>query len=191
MKTAVYSGSFNPLHKGHVQVIRHLLENEDFDKVYLVVSPHNPFKDKVLSYSAQERYNAALEAVERLGLSDKVYVDDIEFGMEGPSYTVRTLDALREREPQNDFTLAIGADILPELTRWRDWGRIVSEYGVVVYPRAGFNMEKDLASVMKEAEKSCVSARIRILENAPQVDVSSTQIRDMEAHGTDSSALKA
>lgn len=178
MNVAVYSGSFNPLHEGHVQVARYLLEEGGFDRIYLVVSPHNPFKDKELSCSAHERYKAACDAVLKLGLDGRIIVDDIELGMEGPSYTIRTLDALKEREPDNDFTLAFGADILCEFTGWKQWRRILSEYGIVVYPRGDVDMQGEVAALLDAAGNESDGMKIRLLENAPKINISSTQIRE-------------
>lgn len=65
MNIAVYGGSFNPLHIGHLAIIRHLTEKAGFDGVYLIVSPKNPLKDSISGESARERYNAAVEAIGR------------------------------------------------------------------------------------------------------------------------------
>ena len=76
--------------------MRILTEEMDFDMVYLVVSPQNPFKGEEMLQSGQERFEAAVKAVARYpGL--KVKVDDIELGMPAPQYTIRTLDALSAR----------------------------------------------------------------------------------------------
>ena len=114
MEVAVYSGSFNPLHIGHLAIMRYLTDSMGFDMVYLVVSPKNPIKSTVSADTGAERYEAALEAVARHpGL--KVMVDDIELHMPAPQYTVRTLDALAAREPDNRFTFVLGADFLDAL----------------------------------------------------------------------------
>ena len=65
MRIAVYSGSFNPLHIGHQAIMERLTQEEDFDWVYLVISPQNPIKDASLALSAEHRYRAAIEAVRR------------------------------------------------------------------------------------------------------------------------------
>lgn len=171
MKIAVYSGSFNPLHIGHAAIIRHLTEKMDFDRVYLVVSPKNPLKDNISQESGRERFEAAKKAVERGGFN--AYVDDIELNMPSPQYTVKTLDALKVREPQNSFTFVLGADNLKQLHRWRDYGRILRDYGVVVFPRRGFDAVADRDALLDE----CSGYRIMIAD-APEVDVSSTMIRD-------------
>ena len=124
MKIAVYSGSFNPLHKGHEAIIRFLTQKAGFDLVYLVVTPQNPFKDRHSLPAGQGRFDAAVEAVARHP-DLKVQVEDIELHMTPPQYTIRTLDALKAREPENDFTLVIGADNLACFSGWRFHERII------------------------------------------------------------------
>ena len=204
---AVYSGSFNPLHIGHLAIIRHMIEVAGFDMVYLIVSPKNPLKDGISSDSGRERYMAAVEAVERRflrsGLSAsgrndskeshsasgrndskaveaKVKVDDIELNMPEPHYTIRTLDALKEREPDNRFTLVMGADNLADIRRWRDYARILKEFGVAVFPREGH----DLTEIKQDLLKEDPAYMIQILD-AEMVDISSTQIRNAIAEGED------
>lgn len=192
---AVYSGSFNPLHIGHLAIIRHMIEVAGFDMVYLIVSPKNPLKDGISSDSGRERYMAAVEAVERRflrsgqsasGRNDskaveaKVMVDDIEVNMPEPHYTIRTLDALKEREPDNRFTLVMGADNLADIRRWRDYTRILKEFGVAVFPREGH----DLTEIKQDLLKEDPAYMIQILD-AEMVDISSTQIRNAIAEGED------
>ena len=218
---AVYSGSFNPLHIGHLAIIRHLIEEADYDMVYLIVSPKNPLKDGISSASAADRYNAAIAAVIRhfapksevaecvddmpppargcltggktgvVGTSatsdfPKVLVDDIELTMPEPHYTIRTLDALKEREPGNTFTFVMGADSLADIRRWKDYSRILSDFGVAVFPRKGH----DIASIKADLLKENPSYRITLL-NAEMVDISSTTIREAIASGDDPSAWLA
>ena len=65
MNIAVYSGSFNPLHIGHLAIMKYLAGEGGFDCVYLIVSPKNPLKDGISADSGMDRYNAAVEAVKR------------------------------------------------------------------------------------------------------------------------------
>ena len=65
MNIAVYSGSFNPLHIGHLAIIKHMIEAAGFDMVYLIVSPKNPLKDGISATTGLDRYNAAVAAVNR------------------------------------------------------------------------------------------------------------------------------
>lgn len=210
MKVAVYSGSFNPLHIGHLAIMRYLTKSAGFDMVYLVVSPKNPIKSTVSADTGRERYEAALEAVARHPELD-VRVDDIELGMPAPQYTIRTLDALAAREPGNSFVFVLGADNLAGIRRWRDYGRILSDYGVAVYPRRGYDMVSARDALMaecgaageqtsgqvtvpdREADSNVFLPdrgiyRIMLMEDAPQVDISSSELRAAFAAGIDASA---
>ena len=192
MNVAVYSGSFNPLHIGHLAIIKHMIEVAGFDMVYLIVSPKNPLKDGISSDSGTDRYNAAVQAVSRhFAITDvatsgspRVRVDDIELTMPEPHYTIRTLDALRAREPENTFTFVMGADNLADIRRWREYSRILSEHGVAVYPRTGFDLETIKQDLLDENP----AYKIQII-NAPMVDISSTQIREALSRGEDVSHL--
>ncbi len=200
MNIAVYSGSFNPLHIGHLAIMKYLIGEGGFDCVYLIVSPKNPLKEGIDSASGQERYDAAVQAVRRhfpesLSAGDipsttyssadkgrRVKVDDIELNMPAPHYTIRTLDTLRERETDNCFTLVMGADNLADIRRWRDYKRILKEYGIAVYPRKGF----DLTAIKEDLMTEDPAYRITIM-NAEMVDISSTIIRNAIAAGQDMS----
>ena len=183
MNIAVYSGSFNPLHIGHLAILKHLTQEAGFDMVYLIVSPKNPLKDGISSDSASDRFNAAVEAVNRhftaaARVQGKVLVDDIELTMPEPHYTIRTLDALSAREPENTFTLIMGADNLAGIRRWKDYTRILSEYGVAVHPREG----DDLTQIKQDLLAENPAYKIQIID-APLVTVSSTQIREARLRG--------
>lgn len=238
MHIAVYGGSFNPLHIGHLAIMKHLVEVAGFDAVYLVVSPKNPLKE-ISCDSARDRYNAAVEAVSRHfadkadqevwndqtvaahGLvngwhaqttvqgvtgwragdqrekarksghpdllvcrATRVRVDDIELNMPAPHYTIRTLEALKEREPENRFTLVMGADNLAIIRNWKEYSIILTDYGTVVFPREGY----DMAQIKQDLLNENPAYKIQLLD-APIVTVSSTQIREALSRGEDVSHL--
>ena len=202
MNIAVYSGSFNPLHIGHLAIMKHLIEDAGFDMVYLIVSPKNPLKDSISSDSATDRYYAAIEAVKRHfgsirrtvvaeGADDTptpvhtaVKVDDIELNMPEPHYTIRTLKALQEREPENSFTLVMGADNLAGIRKWKDYATIMTDFGTAVFPREGYDMIQIKQDLLSENP----AYKVRLLD-APLVTVSSTQIREAQSNGEDISHL--
>lgn len=207
MRIAVYSGSFNPLHIGHKAIMEYLTSEKKFDWVYLIVSPKNPLKSNISADSGEARFNAAVEALGRHPELN-VKVDDIELKMPPPHYTIKTLDALKRREPDNEFTLIIGADNLSSIHRWRDFPRILAEYGVAVYPRTGFDivsLRRELMEecknfpslyVLDEAESGADRLTLEDTDNhfydieildAPLVDISSTEIRDGLMQGHDMS----
>ena len=181
MNVAVYSGSFNPLHIGHEAIVRFLTREAGFDMVYLVVTPQNPFKQAHTLPAGQDRFDAAVAAVARHP-DLKVQVEDLELKMTPPQYTIRTLDTLREREPENRFTLVIGADNLATFSGWRFHERILLEYGVVVFPRKGYHRGHARARLLRDNP----AYKITLLK-APLVTISSTQIREGLAAGKDMS----
>lgn len=183
MRIAVYSGSFDPLHIGHRAVLEYLSLCPDYDWTYLVVSPRNPLKDPSALSDARARFEAARVAVAGCPGLD-VWVESIELGMAPPQYTITTLDALRLREPGNSFTLVIGADNLDCIRNWKDYRRILGEYGVAVFPRKGSDAVAAKAALDAEGAYS-----IRILD-APLTDISSTEIRAGEAQGKDMSRFR-
>ena len=196
MKIAVYTGTFNPLHVGHLAIMKYLTHKHDFGMVYLVVSPQSPFKEFMKVETGSERYLAALDAVSRHP-ELSVHVDDIELNLPAPQYTIRTLDALKAREPENEFTLIMGADNLADIKKWKDYRRILTEYGAAVYPRKGYDMEALRDSLMSECRGGKAGGsgmdrggkyRIMLMEDAPMVDISSTQIREGIAAGRDMSS---
>ena len=179
MRISVYSGSFNPLHIGHLAIMQYLSSWEGTDWTYLVVSPQNPLKDATAAQSSRDRYRAALAALQRHP-DLRVWLDDIELRMPPPSYTIRTLDTLRRQEPGNTFTLVIGGDNLAGIRKWKEYRRILTEYGVAVYPRRGYDSQALRAELISEDP----SYRISLLD-CPLVDISSTQIREGLSRGED------
>ena len=179
MKVAVFGGSFNPLHKGHEAILRYLTENARFDKVLLVVTPQNPFKGAASPEEAEGRFRAAQDALKRHP-EIKAEACDIELRLPPPQYTIRTLDILKERHPEDDFTLITGADCLESFPRWKDYKRILKEYGVAVYPRKGYHRGHLRSRLLKED----AAYKIELL-HAQLVTISSTQIREAREKGDD------
>jgi nicotinate-nucleotide adenylyltransferase len=156
-------GSFNPIHIGHLILAEHFATRTDLAEVWLVVSPHSPFKEVA----------DLLPDTERLGLVElalngnpRLRAEDIEFGLPRPSYTIATLDALRQRYPMHDFVLLMGADNLPGLPRWQEAARLLAEVDIYIYPRPG-----------TELPELTQFPRVQVMA-APLLDISATYIRE-------------
>lgn len=171
-KLAVFGGSFNPLHIGHKAIIKDL--SEKYDWVYLIVTPKNPLKDTVSSDTVNERLNKAYNAMLKHGIFN-VTVSDIEKDMLPPYYTIKTLDELKRKNPNGEFTLVIGADNLRQIREWKDYKRILLEYGVLVYPRGNDDVNV-LETLKYEFLKENPQYRIEISDTVIP-NISSTEIR--------------
>jgi len=132
MKIAVYSGSFNPIHNGHIAIARAAL-SEGYDEVWMLVSPQNPHKTEEELWPFEERMKMV-----QLCLTDEehIKVSDCENRLSRPSYTIHTLEYLREQHPEHQFRLLIGSDNLQKFQLWKDYQKIIDSFGLIVYPRA-------------------------------------------------------
>lgn len=168
MKIGIYSGSFNPIHIGHLMLANYYVEYGGFDEVWMLVSPHNPLRERTLNHNDYHRCKMVQMAVNKI---PRIKFSDIEFTLPQPSYTINTLDALRDKYPGYEFTLIIGADNWHIFGKWYESQRIIDDYGVCIYPRRGY--EIDEASLPNHV--TCVPA--------PIVEVSSTWIRQGVSEG--------
>lgn len=135
MKIGLFFGSYNPIHIGHLIIANFMANHTDLDKVWLVVSPHNPLKkydDLINTYDRLEMSRLATENAERIEVSD------VELKLKKPSYTIETLTILKEKHPTYEFVLIMGSDNLVSLTKWKNYKMILRDYKIYVYPRPGY-----------------------------------------------------
>lgn len=161
----IFSGSFNPVHVGHLILANYMREFTYLDEVWLVVSPQNPLKQtdsNLLDDSIRLKMTELAMAD-----FDNLKVSDVEFHLPKPSYTIDTLTKLKIENPDCEFTLIIGADNWIKFPRWKENERLVQEFKILIYPRLGNNVEinDELAGNVK-------------LVYAPVVEISSTFIRE-------------
>jgi len=135
MRIGLFFGSFNPIHVGHLIIANYMANYSDLQSVWLVISPHNPLKNKSSLANMYDRLEMARLATED---NEKIKVSDIEFKLPQPSYTIDTLTFLRERYPEHQFTLIMGADNLVSLKKWKNYEILLRDYKIAVYPRPGF-----------------------------------------------------
>lgn len=132
MKIGLYFGTFNPIHIGHLAIANHMAEYSDLDKIWMVITPHNPFKKKSSLLSNHHRYRMVDIALEHY---DNILPSKIEFDLSQPNYTVNTLAVLEEKYPDYEFCLIMGEDNLKNLHKWKNYEVILERHEVYVYPR--------------------------------------------------------
>lgn len=163
MKIGLFFGSFNPIHVGHLIIANHMATQTDLDKVWLVVSPHNPLKPKKSLARDFDRLHLT-----RLGIGDNPLIEasNVEFGLPQPSYTIDTLAFLKEKHPDREFALIMGGDNLATLDQWKNYEQLLAGFDIYVYRRPGI-----------ELGPFASHPRVKICE-APLLDISATYIRD-------------
>lgn len=165
MKVGLYFGTFNPIHIGHLIIANHIVEHSNLDEVWLVVSPHNPFKEKKSLLDNHHRL-----AMVQLAIEDypKLRASDIEFKLSQPSYTIHTLVYLAEKYPKHTFSLIMGADNLNGFHKWKNYELILQNHLVYVYPRINTSDEK--VALLNHPSICKV--------DAPIVEIAATSIRN-------------
>lgn len=164
-RIGIYSGSFNPVHNGHISLTKYLLDSDIVDDVWIVVSPLNPLKTTSDELIDDElRLQMAKIAFE--GIRD-TKVSDVEFRLPRPSYTIDTLNYLQKQYPDYQFFLLIGEDNMAIFDKWKNYEEILRKYTVLVYPRHADTNNFD--NMLRHTNIHKI--------DAPYIDISSTDIR--------------
>jgi len=147
-KTGIFSGSFNPIHIGHLALANYLCEYEGLDEIWFMVSPQNPLKAQEKLWNDELR----LELV-KLSISDypRFQASDFEFHLPRPSYSVYTLEKLREAFPDREFYFIIGSD------NWERFGYWYQSEPSLKRIRFLFTPVPAFPSKRRNCRKRCVS----------------------------------
>ncbi len=163
MKIGLFFGSFNPIHMGHLIIANLMAETTDLKKVWFVVSPQNPLKPSKGLLHEFDRYDMVRAAIFN---NYNLEVSDIEFHLPKPSYTIHTLVHLHEKFPDKEFRIIMGEDNLASFTRWKNYERILQDYGLYVYRRPNVQLSE-----------LHTHPNVTFVE-APLLDISATFIRN-------------
>ncbi len=162
-KIALFFGSFNPVHVGHMIIANFIAGQSDIYEVWMVVSPHNPLKDKASLANGNERLHMVNLAI---GNNTKIKASNVEFSLPKPSYTIDTLTYLVEKHPNYEFVLIMGGDNLAGFKKWKNYEIILEKFSIIVYSRPNY----DLGDLQNHPS-------ITIAE-APLLDLSASYVRN-------------
>ena len=179
-KVGLFFGSFNPIHVGHLILGNHLADTTDLSEVWFVVSPHNPHKEKSNLLDDHHRLAMVRIAVED---NTKLKASDVEFNLPKPSYTVFTLQNLKEQYPDYTFALIMGEDNLRTLHKWKNYEYILENHQIYVYPRVLTIQEAK--SDEQSSNDFDEHPNVVLLEDVPLMKVSSSFIRAAIQQGHD------
>jgi nicotinate-nucleotide adenylyltransferase len=167
MHIGLYFGSFNPIHTGHLIIANHVLNHSDIDKIWFVLSPHNPLKE---AHSLLNEYDRMQLAELAIGDNAKFRVSNVEFHLPRPSYTIDTLTYLSEKFPLERFSVIMGGDSFQNIHRWKNYEQLLNHYSVIVYNRPGFTVNP------------APGTPVTVMD-APLLDISATFIRKQLKEG--------
>jgi nicotinate-nucleotide adenylyltransferase len=170
MKIGIFPGSFNPVHIGHLALANFIVEYGEFDEIWFLITPQNPLKKK----SDLIDQNLRLAWLEKsIGNYPKFKTCTIEWEMSQPTYTINTLQRLRIMFPGYSFELIIGSDNWETIHRWKDYQIILKNFKTWIYPRLG------TGKIIYN------HPNVRMVRNAPKIEMSSTFIRKAIKHEKD------
>jgi nicotinate-nucleotide adenylyltransferase len=177
MKIGLFGGSFDPIHRGHIEPVREARRSLGLDRViYLPTAkpPHKPGRSLAPPLARYVMVELALLAEEGLEASPH------ELTLERPAYTIETLEHFRRELPAAELFLLIGGDSFVDLPHWVLWREIPEIARLVVLARPGW----ELAELSLDPEMAALarSDRVLFLEQRP-VDASSTRLRELLAAG--------
>lgn len=164
----LFFGSFNPVHTGHLIIAEYMADMTSLDQVWLVVSPHNPLKDRATLANDFDRLHMVQIAIDD---NPKLRASNIEFSLPKPSFTIDTMAYLHEKYPQHQFSLIMGSDNLESIHKWKNFEVLLERYHIHIYQRPGTDHNAGPSS-----------AKIT-LHQVPLLEISSTYIRKQIAGG--------
>ncbi len=178
MGTGLFFGTFNPVHRGHEEMVTSFIASEWIDDVWIILTPSPPHKQLVELAPFTDRWNML-----ELAFQDRqdVQLSDVEFWIPSPHYTIRTLGYLNSSYPDRSFYLCMGGDTLQTLHTWYEFEKISHKTELIVAERPGISLEKP---------SELGSFTVHYCEHNAR-DISSTEIRRtlMEGHFPDPDIL--
>jgi nicotinate-nucleotide adenylyltransferase len=180
-KIAIFGGSFNPIHTGHLKVALHAVSECSLSRVIFLPNANPPHKQGFDMVSACHRYNMVSLAIEGHECFD---ISDYEMNRSGPSYTIDTMGEMKKRFKEQ-LSFIIGADSLYTLHKWKSFDRLIAECSFIVADRTC----NEGNSLKTAADKINSMGGDVTLISMPKIDVTSTMIRDMLSRGKDVTGL--
>ncbi len=167
----IFSGSFNPIHIGHLALANWISEFELLDEIWFLVTPLSPLKEREDLMDDNLRYKLVSLAINNY---PKFKVSDFEFSLPQPTYSIDTLNALSKTYTDCQFHFIMGADNWALIECWKDYKSLIENYPILIYPRLGYEINISSADY----------PNVRLV-NAPLIEISSSFIRKSLKEGKD------
>ena len=187
----IFGGTFDPVHKGHTEIIKNLFELIPLDKVIVVPNGIPPHRQA--SVSSEERLRMVSSAFKS---SDNVVIDNREIKKKDPSYAISTLRELIEENPEHSLVWIMGSDAFAEIDSWYQWQDFIKMINIIVMVRPNHEIpiESEAYKLLQKShtiDKNSLSSgkeKILLLKIRP-IEISSTEIRNKIYKGSDVSAF--
>ena len=163
----ILGGSFDPPHKGHVEISKISLKKIRLKKVYWIITKKNPFKKKPF-FSLKERISKSNKTVKNYKKIKVIYLDE----KIKSSRTINVINYFRKIKKQRDLCLIIGSDNLLNFHKWTSWKKIVKLVKLIVFSRKGYDKKSKKSIVLKYLNKKNI-----VYINNKLINISSSDIK--------------
>jgi len=177
MRIGIFGGTFDPVHVGHLILAEQAREQARLDQVWFVPAPRPPQKRDQAVSAFEQRFDMLQLAV--VG-QPAFRVDAIEKDRPGPSFTVDTIAALKEKHPDHEFLLLIGGDTLADLEHWYQPARLAGLAPLVVMARPGVPLLS--TDELRQRLGADVPVRLDVID-VPLIEIASRDLRQRVAAG--------
>lgn len=172
LKKAIFGGTFDPIHIGHIHIAYEALYSLHLDKIIFMPAGNPPHKKNKKITNAKIRYDLVKRAIES---EVDFEISDYEINKKENSYTYETVELFSGLQRNIEWYFLIGVDSLMELDKWKNVEKIFNSCKIVVYNRAGFTAQ-EVAKKKLYIEQKFNKKIIYI--DMPIIDISSTHIRN-------------
>ena len=163
----IFGGSFDPPHKGHVEISKISLKTIKLKKIYWIITKKNPFKKKPF-FSLKQRISKSKKAIKSYKKIKILYLDD----KIKSSRTINVINYFRKIKKQKNLCLILGSDNLLNFHKWTSWKKIVKLAKLVVFSRKGYDKKSKESIVVKYLNKKNI-----IYINNKLINISSSNIK--------------
>ena len=183
----IFGGTFDPVHKGHTEIIKNLFELIPLDKVIVIPNGIPPHREA--SVSSEERLRMVSSAFKSV---DNIVIDNREIKKKDPSYAISTLKELIEENPEHSLVWIMGSDAFAEIDSWYQWSDFTKMVNIIVMVRPNHEIpvESEAYKLLQKShtiDKDSLSSgneKILLLKIRP-IEISSTDIRNKIYKGSD------
>lgn len=180
MRIGIYGGTFNPIHNGHIGIIKGFIDKLELDKILIIPTAVPPHKQTSMLANAFDRIEMCKIALKDVKQAE---VCDVEIKRGGKSYTADTVQFIADENPDAKIFLLMGEDMFLTLQNWYMPEKIFAVSAIAVAPRS---LEINKIAQHKAFLEDKFSAKIYLLD-IPYIEISSTDIRNFYAGGKTSS----
>jgi nicotinate-nucleotide adenylyltransferase len=164
-KIGVFGGSFDPPHRGHLEISKLAIKKLSLDYIYWCITKKNPLKNKTF-FSLPQRIKKSLFLTKKI---KKIKIKFFEDKMKSIN-TIDLVQHLKKKNKNNTFFLIIGSDNLIKFHKWKKWKILAELIDIIVFSRKDYDKKAKKSAIMKQVKK------ITFIKNKP-INISSTQIR--------------